>query len=173
MRRRGPFALVSTSMVTEANSEDSSRRPSRSEAGRPLLVLKLRSEPTPYDECILSPMQIQTGFSLPLPVEEAWPLLTDLERVAPSMPGVKVDSADDEGRHAPMRGKVGPVTASYRTLVTIESLDEAGPTAVLKASGRETRGPGTVEATVTAALRADGDQTAVDLATDLAVTGKV
>src|SRR3954454_215392 len=106
-------------------------------------------------------MLIQTGFSRGSPVEEAWPMLTDLERVAPAMPGVKVDSADDEGLHATMRVKVGPVTASYRTLVTIESLDEAVHTAVLKASGRETRGPGTVEATVTAALRADGDQTAV------------
>ena len=69
-------------------------------------------------------MQIETGFTLARPVSEAWPLLTDLERVAPSMPGVKVDSADDEGLHATMRVKVGPVTASYRTLVTVESLDE-------------------------------------------------
>jgi uncharacterized protein len=118
-------------------------------------------------------MQIQTGFKLAYPVSEAWPLLTDLERVAPSMPGVKVDSADDEGLRATMRVKVGPVTASYRTLVTVESLDEYAHTAVLKASGRETRGPGTVEATVTAAMRPDGDMTDVDLKTDLAVTGKV
>lgn len=118
-------------------------------------------------------MRIQTGFSLGLPVEEAWPLLTDLERVAPSMPGVKVDSVDAEGLHATMRVKVGPVTASYRTLVTVESEDASSHTAVLKASGRETRGPGTVDATVTATMRPDGDRTAVDLTTDLAVTGKV
>ena len=119
-------------------------------------------------------MQLQTGFSLGLPLEQAWSLLTDLERVAPSMPGVGVDSADADGVQATMRVKVGPVTAAYRTQVTMESEDAASRTAVLKASGRETRGPGTVEATVTAKLRPESDdRTAVELMTDLAVTGKI
>jgi hypothetical protein len=72
-----------------------------------------------------------------------------------------------------MRVKVGPITTSYRTVVSLESTDEAAHTAVLKASGRETRGAGTVEATVTAKLAEASGATAVALTTDLAVTGKV
>lgn len=118
-------------------------------------------------------MQIETGFRLGMPVEAAWPLLIDLERVAPAMPGVKVESAADDGLRATMRVKVGPVTTSYRTLVSFESVDAGARTAVLKASGRETRGPGTVEALVTAKLAEEAGATAVALTTDLAVTGKV
>jgi carbon monoxide dehydrogenase subunit G len=118
-------------------------------------------------------MRIETGFTLARPLEESWTLLTDLERVAPAMPGVTVESSDAEGLHAVMRVKVGPVTASYRTVVSIVSLDEAARTAVLRASGKETRGPGTVDATVTAHMAPEGETTAVQLSTDLAVTGKI
>jgi carbon monoxide dehydrogenase subunit G len=119
-------------------------------------------------------MLIETGFTLARPLVDSWALLTDLERVAPAMPGVTVESSDADGHHAVMRVKVGPVTASYRTVVSIVSLDEAARTAVLRASGKETRGPGTVDATVTARMAPEGDAaTAVQLSTDLAVTGKM
>jgi carbon monoxide dehydrogenase subunit G len=119
-------------------------------------------------------MLIETGFTLARPLVDSWALLTDLERVAPAMPGVTVESSDADGLHAVMRVKVGPVTASYRTVVSIVSLDEAARTAVLRASGKETRGPGTVDATVTARMAPEGDAaTAVQLSTDLAVTGKM
>jgi carbon monoxide dehydrogenase subunit G len=118
-------------------------------------------------------MEIATSFRLGVPPEQAWPVLTDLGRVAPCMPGVQVESADDDGLQAKMRVKVGPVIAAYRTQIVLESKDDEARTAVLRASGRETRGPGTVEALVTAELRGDGEGTAVDLKTDFTVTGKV
>jgi carbon monoxide dehydrogenase subunit G len=124
-------------------------------------------------ECILLSVKIETGFRVSLPVREAWPLLTDLERVAPSMPGVVIDSVDDDGLWATMRVKVGPVHAAYRMRVRLDSLDSTTHTAVLKASGRETQGPGTVEATVVAALTGENGATAVALFTDLTVTGRV
>jgi carbon monoxide dehydrogenase subunit G len=121
-------------------------------------------------------MEIANEFSLGLPLERAWPLLTDLERVAPAMPGVTVDAVEDDGLRATMRVKVGPIAVTYRTVVTLVSADPATHTAVLKARGREARGQGTVEATVTALLRAAEDEperTEVDLLTDVAVTGRV
>jgi carbon monoxide dehydrogenase subunit G len=122
-------------------------------------------------------MEIANEFSLSVPLERAWPLLTDLERVAPAMPGVTVDGADPEGGlRVTMRVKVGPISVTYRTVVSLVSADPATHTAVLKASGREARGQGTVEATVTALLRAAEDEeerTEVDLLTDVAVTGRV
>ena len=118
-------------------------------------------------------VKIETGFTVSLPVHEAWPLLTDLERVAPLMPGVVIDAVEDDGLRATMRVKVGPVHAAYRMRVRIDSLDSTMHTAVLKASGRETQGPGTVEATVIAALTDAAGATAVALSTDLTVTGRV
>jgi uncharacterized protein len=72
-----------------------------------------------------------------------------------------------------MRVKVGPVQTAYRMLVRVQSLDEDARTAVLRASGRETRGVGTVDATVLAALVGANGSTSVSLTTDLAVTGRV
>jgi carbon monoxide dehydrogenase subunit G len=118
-------------------------------------------------------MDIANRFALALPIDEAWPLLRDLSRVAPLMPGVQVQEADAGGLDAQMRVKVGPVTASYKLRVTTESLDDTAHTAVLRASGREVRGQGTVDATVTAALAPDGGGTAVELRTALDVTGRV
>jgi carbon monoxide dehydrogenase subunit G len=121
-------------------------------------------------------MEIANEFSLGVPLERAWPLLTDLERVAPAMPGVTVEGSEGDELRATMRVKVGPITVSYRTKVVLASADETTQTAVLKASGRELRGSGTVEATVTAVLRPSGDTadaTIVTLTTDLAVTGRV
>ncbi|HEY4279734.1 MAG TPA: SRPBCC family protein [Conexibacter sp.] len=118
-------------------------------------------------------MKIANEFTLGVPLDQAWPLLTDLERVAPAMPGTKVDEVDADGVRATMRVKVGPISVAYRVRVELVSRDEATHVAVFKASGRETRGQGTVNATVRATLTASGDETAVVLVTDFAVTGRV
>lgn len=121
-------------------------------------------------------MEIANEFSLGLPLERAWPLLTNLERIAPAMPGVTVDGVEGDALRATMRVKVGPIGVTYRAVVTVVSADPAANTVVLRASGREARGSGTVEATITALLRTVEDapeRTAVDLLTDVAVTGRV
>ncbi|MBB4661814.1 SRPBCC family protein [Conexibacter arvalis] len=118
-------------------------------------------------------MEIANEFSLSVPLDAAWPLLTDLGRVAPAMPGATVTAVEPDGIRATMKVKVGPISVAYRVRVELVSQDEATHVAVLRASGREARGQGTVAATVTARLRADGEQTAVALTTDLAVTGRV
>lgn len=118
-------------------------------------------------------MEIANDFSLGVPLDEAWALLGDLGRVAAAMPGATVDEVDADGVRLTMKVKVGPISVAYRARVEIASRDDATHVAVLKVTGREARGQGTVEATVTAALRAAGARTDVALATDLNVTGRV
>ncbi|MDO8199477.1 SRPBCC family protein, partial [Conexibacter sp. CPCC 205762] len=121
-------------------------------------------------------MEIANEFSLGLPLERAWPLLTNLERIAPAMPGVSVDGYEGDELRATMRVKVGPIGVTYRAGVTVVSADPASNTVVLRASGQEARGSGTVEATITALLRPvedDPERTTIDLLTDVAVTGRV
>ncbi len=69
--------------------------------------------------------------------------------------------------------KVGPITAQYKGQAVFLDRDAANHVAVLRAEGRETRGQGNANATITAALVADGDGTAVSIVTDLTVSGRV
>lgn len=49
-------------------------------------------------------MQLDHEFTIPVPVSEAWPVLTDWARVAACMPGATLDEVGD-GQH---RGAVSP-----------------------------------------------------------------
>jgi carbon monoxide dehydrogenase subunit G len=118
-------------------------------------------------------MELTDEFVVRLSVAEAWALLTDLERIAPCLPGARLDEASDGEFKGVVRVKVGPITVEYKGTATFEQLDETSHTLVLKASGRETRGQGNASATVTGKLVGDGATTKVDLRTDLEITGKV
>lgn len=117
-------------------------------------------------------MELRHEFTVPVPVEEAWRTLLDIERVAPCLPGTTVQEFDGEEITGTVKVKVGPVTLTYRGTAVFEERDEAAHRMVLKASGKEVRGQGTARATVTAGLTASGEGTAVAVLTDFAVTGR-
>jgi len=117
-------------------------------------------------------MELKSSFELPVDRAEAWRLLTDLERVAPCIPGVTVESADAEQLSGVMRVKLGPISSSYKTEVRLAERDDASFRAVLEARGRELRGQGTATATVTATVGETDAGALVELDTRLAVTGR-
>ncbi len=118
-------------------------------------------------------MKIEDQFRVEVPLEEAWKVLLDVERIAPCMPGAQLEEIEGDEYRGSVKVKVGPITAQYKGAATIIEADEATRTVVLKAQGRDTRGQGNASATVTAILAADGDGTRVNIDTDLNVTGKV
>ncbi|MFE6487946.1 SRPBCC family protein, partial [Streptomyces sp. NPDC057757] len=118
-------------------------------------------------------MDFTNEFRVNLPVERAWALLTDVERIAPCMPGAQLTGVDGETYNGVVKIKVGPVTVQYRGTVSFEEKDSAARTAVLHARGRDTRGQGNADARVTARLVPDGDGTRVTVATRLTITGKI
>ena len=118
-------------------------------------------------------MELTNDFRVALPVEEAWLILTDLERIAPCMPGAQLQEVEGEEYRGIVKIKVGPITAQYKGAATFTSLDESARVAVLRAEGRETRGQGNANATITATLTSDADGTAVSVVTDLQITGRV
>ncbi|MDA8062878.1 MAG: SRPBCC family protein, partial [Actinomycetota bacterium] len=69
--------------------------------------------------------------------------------------------------------KVGPITAQYKGTASWVERDETAGRAVLRASGRDTRGQGNASATITCTMAPDGDGTRVAVVTDLTITGKV
>lgn len=118
-------------------------------------------------------MQLLNEFDVPLPPAQAWTLLTDLEKVAPCLPGASITSVEGDDYHGRAKIKVGPITAEYKGIAQFKELDENSHRAVLLARGKDARGQGEASATVTATLSAEGNGTRVKVETDLALTGKV
>jgi carbon monoxide dehydrogenase subunit G len=118
-------------------------------------------------------MELTNDFRVGVTVDRAWAVLTDLERIAPCMPGAQLQEVEGDEYRGIVKVKVGPITAQYKGKATFVELDEPGHRAVLRAEGRETRGQGNANATITATLVPDGLGTAVTVVTDLTVTGKV
>ena len=118
-------------------------------------------------------MELKNEFSVSVPVDEAWAVLTDLERIAPCMPGAQLQEVDGDEYRGMVRVKVGPITAQYRGNARFVEMDKDGHRAVLRAEGRDTRGQGNASATVVAELEDSGGSTRVTISTDLSVTGKV
>ncbi len=118
-------------------------------------------------------MEIENAFRVDVPVDEAWRVLLDLERIAPCMPGAQLQEVQGEEYRGTVKVKVGPITAQYKGTARLESVDDATHTAVLAATGRETRGQGNASASIKLVLSPDGDGTRVEVETDLSITGKV
>jgi carbon monoxide dehydrogenase subunit G len=118
-------------------------------------------------------MELTNEFRVGVAPATAWAVLTDVERIAPCMPGAQLQEIEGDEYRGVVKVKVGPITAQYKGKATFLELDEANRRAVLRAEGRDTRGQGNANATITAALHPDGDGTRVTVTTDLTVTGKV
>lgn len=118
-------------------------------------------------------MEISNSFTVDAPISEAWELLTDIPEIAPCLPGAKLTSAEDGVYSGGIKIKVGPVTAEYKGSAEFVERDEENYKAVINGKGRDTRGAGNAQALITAQMVPVGDQTQVDIVTDLKVSGKV
>jgi hypothetical protein len=112
-------------------------------------------------------------FRVGVPVEQAWAVLTDVERIAPCLPGAALTEVDGDDYRGTVKVKVGPVTAEYKGVAAFVEQDAVAHTAVLRAQGRDIRGAGNATALVTASMQPDGDGTRVVVATQLKISGKV
>ena len=118
-------------------------------------------------------MELTHEFVVPVGIDQAWAVLTDVEGIAPCMPGAELREVEGDEYRGVVKVKVGPITAQYQGKATITEKDAATHRIVVRAEGRDTRGQGNANATVTATLAPDGDATTVNVLTDLNVTGKV
>jgi len=118
-------------------------------------------------------MELTNSFTVSVPVEDAWAVLTDVERIAPCLPGAQLQEIEGDEYRGIVKVKVGPITAQYKGKAIFLEKDDVAHKAVLEASGRDTRGQGNANATITAVLEPAGEGTEVTVTTDLTVTGKV
>jgi carbon monoxide dehydrogenase subunit G len=117
-------------------------------------------------------MELEHSFTIPVPPEQAWGVLLDVEKVAPCMPGATVDSVDGDEIKGRIKVKVGPVALTYAGTARFTEKSEQARKVVLEASGKETRGSGTAAATITSTLADADGQTRVVVHTTMTVTGR-
>jgi carbon monoxide dehydrogenase subunit G len=117
-------------------------------------------------------MELEHSFTVPVPMERAWDVLLDVERVAPCMPGASLDTVTGDEIAGRIKVKVGPITMTYAGTAKFTERDKAAGVVTLEASGKETRGAGTASASVRSQLTGEGDTTHVNVRTNLNVTGK-
>src|SRR6516225_3156405 len=117
-------------------------------------------------------MELEHSFTIPVPPEQAWQVLLDVEQVAPCMPGATVDAVDGDEIKGRIKVKVGPVSLTYAGTAHFTERDEQARSITLEASGKETRGAGTASATVRSSLEDEGGQTKVTVHTSMNVTGR-
>jgi carbon monoxide dehydrogenase subunit G len=118
-------------------------------------------------------MDLKNEFRVGVPIERAWDVLGDLERIAPCMPGAQLEEVEGDEYRGVLKVKVGPITAQYRGKASFVEKDLAARRMVLSAEGRETRGQGNASARITATLVADSDGTNVTIDTGLQISGRV
>jgi len=119
-------------------------------------------------------VKLEQSFEVAAPIDTVWTALTDLERVAPCLPGASITDHDEDGTyHGTFQVKLGPTTASYRGTIKIESADEATHTATLKARGTDKRGQGGASATIVNRLSEHDGGTRVEASTDFTITGRL
>jgi uncharacterized protein len=120
-------------------------------------------------------MELEHSFTVPVPVDQAWDVLLDVERVAPCMPGATLDSVDGDEIKGRIKVKVGPISITYAGTARFTEQNRDAGVVTLEAAGKETRGSGTAAATVRSELHGqDGQdgQTQVTVHTSLNVTGR-
>ena len=119
-------------------------------------------------------MEMDHSFTVPVPPNQAWDILLDVERIAPCMPGASVDDVDGDVVNGRIKVKVGPVSLTYKGTAKFTERDPEAHVVVLEAAGKETRGAGTASANVRASMVPDasGSGTDVTMHTTMNVTGR-
>ncbi|CAN5860310.1 hypothetical protein BH20ACT7_BH20ACT7_08440 [soil metagenome] len=119
-------------------------------------------------------MRIEDRFTVSLPVDQAWNVFLDVERIAPCLPGAQLQETEGDEYRGIVKVKLGAITAQFKGTVRFTETDEVARRVVMRAEGREVRGQGNAAATITATLSdAAGGGTEVAIDTDLSITGRV
>ncbi len=122
-------------------------------------------------------MELNNEFTVPVPVERAWEVLTDVELIAPCLPGAQLQEIEGDEYRGIVKVKVGPITAQYKGAAVFQEQDVENRRIVLKAEGRDTRGQGSASAIITATMTESGSgddvSTHVTVDSDVTIKGKV
>jgi uncharacterized protein len=118
-------------------------------------------------------MKIHNEITVSAPPDELFDFVSDVERVAPCLPGATIEGRQGDDYAGSMKVKVGPINATYKGKLRFLELDKEGRRAVLKARADEVNGQGNAEASITTAIADSGGQSVITMDTDLQMRGRV
>ena len=117
-------------------------------------------------------MDLTHRFSVPAHIDEAWNAFNNLEGLAPCFPGATIETIEGDQFTGSVKIKLGPIALVYNGSGRYVERNDADRRVVIEARGKDKRGNGTATAIVTASFAESGEQTDVEVLTDLAITGK-
>jgi carbon monoxide dehydrogenase subunit G len=113
-------------------------------------------------------------FTVNRSIDHAWTVLTDVERIAPCLPGAQLQEIEGDVFRGVVKVKLGPIATAFKGQATFVERDDTNHRAVLKGEGRDTGGKGNADALITAQLEpVSAHSTKVVVTTELHITGKV
>lgn len=119
-------------------------------------------------------MEFDNAFEVPLPPAVAWPVLMDIERIAPCMPGAQLTEVIDKHTYkGNISVRLGPVALTFAGVVKFEEIDDVNHTARVKAQGTDAKGRGGANAAASFRLEATPTGSKVLVHTDLTLSGAV
>jgi carbon monoxide dehydrogenase subunit G len=119
-------------------------------------------------------MQFTNHFEVPLPPQQAWPLLLDVERMVPCMPGAElIEVIDDSNFKGKVSVRLGPVALTFVCTATFEAVDNTGYTARIKSQGADAKGRGNANAVIDFRLEPSAKGAKASITTDLSMSGTV
>ncbi len=117
---------------------------------------------------------ITNEFTVNRPIDEAWAVLCDVERIAPCLPGAELQEVEGETFRGVVKVKLGAVNTNFKGEAKFVERDDNNHRAVLSASGRDTGGRGNASADVTAEASAlSPTSTLCKVTAELHISGKV
>ena len=82
-------------------------------------------------------------FTIRAPIIAVWDFMTNVEKVCTCIPGAQYEEKIGEDQHSVMLVvKVGPIKSSYRSTVSIRSMDNKNYTIEIEGQGTDTKGKG-------------------------------
>src|SRR3954453_959759 len=119
-------------------------------------------------------MEFDNAFEVPLAPAEAWPVLMNIQGIAPCMPGAQLtEVVDDKSYKGNIAVRLGPVALTFAGLGTFEEIDNTNHTARVKAQGTDAKGRGSAQAAATFRLEPSAAGSKVLVHTDLTLSGAV
>lgn len=117
-------------------------------------------------------MNFQYTLKIPLPLDQAWQTLMDIERIAPCMPGATIESRDGDDLIGSLKVKLGPIEMTYRGNIHFVARDDEAKTATVDAAAKEIKGRGAAKTQVTLGGNATADGSEITLVSKFTVSGK-
>ena len=118
--------------------------------------------------------KLQNEFTVNRSIAHTWAVLTDVERIAPCLPGAELQEIEGDVYRGVVKVKLGPISTAFKGQASFVERDDANHRAVLKGEGRDTGGKGNADALITAQLEeVSAHSTKCVVTTDLRISGKV